>query len=100
MVPVYTEWLRKEHVCLWLWSVHYLPAVQPASQHPGRAGGLSLLYIPFVDISLLMSDTGWVALDHLLQAVVILQHKNSVGLLPVPAYSTSSAHSNNSTSLH
>lgn len=51
-------------------------------------------------MSLLMNDTGGVALDRLLQAVVILQHKNSVGRLPVPAYSTSSAHSNNSTSLH
>lgn len=87
-------------MCLWLWSVRYLPAVKPAPWHPGRAAGLTLLYIPSVAMSLLMNDTGGVALDRLLQAVVILQHKNSVGRLPVPAYSTSSAHSNNSTSLH
>lgn len=42
MVPVDIERLRKEPVCLWLRSVRYLPAVRPASQHPGLAGGSSL----------------------------------------------------------
>lgn len=58
MVPVHTERLKKEPVCLWLWSVRYLPAGQPAPQHPGRAGGLSLQYLSFsVDVSLLMTGS-------------------------------------------